>query len=140
MPYFVGEIEETFGEYEATSHFVFSTPAGGDPDAAMDQITKAFRGDESEAVGVNGNYMVGHISVRSKGYDPIPEEHFNILKLYLADLTISEKEPTGEAKETCGYCSFFEFGFCTFHMKARSPDDELCSEIKAQAAQEESPS
>lgn len=86
--YYYGELRETFSwTYETTSRFVFSCPASADPDSLMDRYAYDERGGGD---GADGDYESSCSRVESLGAQPIPEEHFNVMKLYLPDLTISE--------------------------------------------------
>lgn len=44
-------------------------------------------------------------------------------------LSLRDKSPD-IIQETCAYCSFYEFGWCTFHQKSIASDAEICNEIK----------
>ncbi|MGP1382605.1 MAG: hypothetical protein ACTS2F_03540 [Thainema sp.] len=42
----------------------------------------------------------------------------------------SDHQDINVTQETCAYCSFYEFGWCTFHGKSVASDSEICNEIK----------
>lgn len=84
--YFYGELRETFlGDSETTSRFIFSLPEGYDEDKMMDFFAWNERGG---GIGSDGDYESDRSSVRSLGSRKIPSEHFEVLKLYLPNLTV----------------------------------------------------
>lgn len=87
--YFYGELRETFdGTYETTSRFVFSCPASADPDTLMDTYVHDERGGGE---GADGEYESDCSRVKSLGAQSIPEGHFNVMRLYIPDLTLQEE-------------------------------------------------
>lgn len=82
--FYYGELRETFGDYETTARFIFSLPELRDEDAMMDVLARNERGGGE---GSNGDYETDCSRVGSLGARAIPEEHFEVLKLYLPDMT-----------------------------------------------------
>jgi len=83
--FYYGELRETFlGDSETTARFIFSLPESGDEVVMMDLLAWNERGGGE---GADGDYETDRSRVKSLGAREITEEHFEVLKLYLPDLT-----------------------------------------------------
>ena len=85
MKYYLGRIEETNGDFEYGSRFVFHTE--GNPDKHMKQTAKEWRGStaadwDRELQG----YWCDSTLIRDDGWREIPKEDFDVLAKYLAVL------------------------------------------------------
>ena len=85
MKYYIGEIQETNGEFEYHAKYLFATPRN--PSAYAYKTVKEWRSsdDEDWDKSHDGYWCYGTL-ISDAGFKEIPQEDFEVLKKYLSVL------------------------------------------------------
>ena len=83
--FYLGKIMERNGDMEYTDSYIFTTT--GNPGRYSDKVAMNWRsGSKADYDEDFGGYWSDNTLIFNEGYRQIPEEHFNILSIYMAQL------------------------------------------------------